>query len=113
MVDPPPAALRGSWDRGCEPDHAEQLVRLPGTQTRAPWRSALVPTPRPAFSRQAELATDHGAVAVSDPMGAEPEIAEVALHRYVAAAMDLVDVNTPVAADDLELPPVRHLSSVG
>jgi hypothetical protein len=29
------------------------------------------------------------------------------------AAMDLVDVDTPVEADELELAPVRHLSSVG
>ena len=65
------------------------------------------------FTRQAELADDHGAVAVSAPMGGEPEIAEVALHRYVVAAMDLVDVDTPVAADEIELAPVRHLSSVG
>ena len=66
------------------------------------------------YSRQAELAVDHGAVAVSEPMGAEPEIAEVALQRYVVAAIDLVDVDAPVANDDdLELPPVRHLSSVG
>jgi sirohydrochlorin ferrochelatase len=66
------------------------------------------------YSRQAELAVDHGAVAVSEPMGAEPEIAEVALQRYVVAAIDLVDVDAPVAHDDdLELPPLRHLSSVG
>jgi sirohydrochlorin ferrochelatase len=71
-------------------------------------------SPGMLYSRQAELAADHGAVAVSEPMGAEPEIAEVALQRYVVAAIDLVDVDAPVANDDdLELPPVRHLSSVG
>ena len=46
-------------------------------------------------------------------MGAEPEIAELALQRYVVAAMDLVDIDGPGQVEDLELPPVRHLSSVG
>jgi sirohydrochlorin ferrochelatase len=72
------------------------------------------------FTRQAELAYEAGAVAVSEPMGAEPEIAEVALVRYVVAAMDLVDLDAPVVDtetgspfDDLDLePPVRHLSVV-
>ena len=42
---------------------------------------------------QADLAFQAGAVAVSAPMGGEPEIAEVALIRYVIAAMDLVDLH--------------------
>jgi sirohydrochlorin ferrochelatase len=72
------------------------------------------------FTRQSELAYEAGAVAVSDPMGAEAEIAEVALVRYVVSAMDLVDLDTTAAEDDTEVdldfddlePPLRHLSVV-
>jgi len=63
------------------------------------------------YTRQAELAYEAGAVAVSAPMGGEPEITEVALSRYVVAAMDLVDLDGP--ALDFERPPIRHLSVVG
>jgi hypothetical protein len=44
-------------------------------------------------------------------MGGEPEIAEVALIRYVIAAMDLVDLHELQTADQ-EPAPVRHLSVV-
>jgi hypothetical protein len=44
-------------------------------------------------------------------MGGEPEIAEVALIRYVIAAMDLVDLHELESADR-EQAPVRHLSVV-
>lgn len=63
------------------------------------------------WTRQAEMAVEAGAVAVSDPMGGEPEVAEVVLTRYVVAAMDLVDLDAPVDLDD-EAAPVRHLSVV-
>jgi hypothetical protein len=45
-------------------------------------------------------------------MGGEPEIAEVALIRYVIAAMDLVDLHEMEAAHS-QAAPVRHLSVVG
>ena len=64
------------------------------------------------YTRQAELALDAGAVAVSAPMGGEPEVAEVALTRYVVAAMDLVNVDEPVLGEELEPAPFRHLSVV-
>jgi len=79
--------------------------------------------PGALFTRQAELAYEAGAVAVSEPMGAEPEIADVALVRYVVAALELVDLDTPAAGTDLDSPfevetgyedepPLRHLSVV-
>jgi len=81
--------------------------------------------PGALFTGQAELAYEAGAVAVSDPMGAEPEVAEVALVRYVVSALELVDLDTPVASGDLTSPfevdtsfdldlepPLRHLSVV-
>jgi len=63
------------------------------------------------YTRQAELALEAGAVAVSSPMGGEPEIAEVALIRYVIAAMDLVDLHE-VGDSAHEPAPLRHLSVV-
>lgn len=75
-------------------------------------------TPGAMWSHQADLAAEAGAVAVADPMGAEPEVAEVVLTRYVVAAIDLVDVDTP--ADEAEpheetvdAAAPRHLSVVG
>jgi len=67
-------------------------------------------SPGPLYARQTELAYEAGAVAVSAPMGGEPEIAEVALSRYVVAAMDLVDLDGPSL--DLDELPARHLSVV-
>jgi sirohydrochlorin ferrochelatase len=67
--------------------------------------------PGHVYLRQAELALEAGAIAVSEPMGAEPEIAQTALARYVVAAMDLVDLDPPMVED--EDAPVRHLSVVG
>jgi hypothetical protein len=63
------------------------------------------------YTRQAELALAAGAVAVSSPMGGEPEIAEVALIRYVIAAMDLVDLHE-VGDANHEPTRARHLSVV-
>ncbi|SDB83916.1 Sirohydrochlorin ferrochelatase [Raineyella antarctica] len=41
--------------------------------------------------QQAESALAAGAIAVSRPMSAGPEIAELAMHRYLVGAMDLID----------------------
>ena len=64
------------------------------------------------YSQQAQLALESGAVAVSAPMGGEPEVTEVALTRYVVAAMDLVDVDEAALGDDLEPARFRHLAVV-
>ena len=45
-------------------------------------------------------------------MGGEAEIAEVALTRYVVAAMDLVEVDEPLELTGFEPAPLRHLSVV-
>ncbi|HYP45670.1 MAG TPA: CbiX/SirB N-terminal domain-containing protein [Propionibacteriaceae bacterium] len=66
--------------------------------------------PGELYLRQAELALDAGALAVSAPLGAEPEIAETALARYLVAAMDLVDLSLDLAG--AEAVPTRHLSVV-
>ncbi len=64
------------------------------------------------WARQAESALTAGAIAVSRPMTAGPEVAELAMHRYVVGAMDLIDFGSlvPVVEDDedLELAPELH-----
>ena len=62
------------------------------------------------FLRLAEQAIEHGAVAVSEPLGGDPEIISAALTRYVVAAMELIDLDQMVADEPA---PVRHLSVVG
>jgi sirohydrochlorin ferrochelatase len=53
-------------------------------------------SPGVLWTSESEAALEAGAAAVSAPMGGETEIVEVALTRYVVAAMELVDVDTPV-----------------
>jgi sirohydrochlorin ferrochelatase len=42
--------------------------------------------------RAAELAVEAGAVAVSQPLGADPEVARTVLARYAVGAVELVPV---------------------
>ena len=42
--------------------------------------------------RAAELALEAGAVAVSEPLGADPEVARAILARYAVGAVELVPV---------------------
>ncbi|MGI8458830.1 MAG: sirohydrochlorin chelatase [Propionibacteriaceae bacterium] len=67
--------------------------------------------PGASYLRSVEQAHDAGAIAVSTSLGAEPEVVEAILTRYVVAAMDLIDLEPLVA--DVEPSPVRHLSVVG
>jgi sirohydrochlorin ferrochelatase len=65
--------------------------------------------PGEAYRRQAQQATEAGAVAVSAPLGSGPEVAEAALARYVVAALELVDLEPAVSEEKV---PQRHLSVV-
>jgi sirohydrochlorin ferrochelatase len=96
---------------GSGPSTAEAVRTLRGQGRRHIAVGSWFLAPGELYVRQAELAVEAGAVAVSEPMGPEPEIAESALARYVVAAMDLVDVDPPQTED--EDTPVRHLSVVG
>jgi sirohydrochlorin ferrochelatase len=97
---------------GSGPSTAEAIRTLRGQGRRHIAVGSWFLAPGLLYTRQAELARQAGAVAVSAPMGGEAEIAEVALIRYVIAAMDLVDLHE-VEATDAEPAPVRHLSVVG
>ncbi|MDO9455082.1 sirohydrochlorin chelatase [Nocardioides sp.] len=54
--------------------------------------ASLFLTPGELTDRAAELAVEAGAVAVSDPIGAHPEVARVILARYAVGAVELVPV---------------------
>ena len=60
-------------------------------------------SPTEDYRQQAHLAYDAGALAVSQPLNAEPELLQTIISRYVVSAMDLVDLepilteNRPVA----------------
>jgi sirohydrochlorin ferrochelatase len=94
------------------PTAAEAVRTLRGQGRRYVAVGSWFLSPTPLFVREATSALAAGAVAVSDPLGAGPEIAEVVLNRYVVAAMELVDLESDegTATEDV---PVRHLSVVG
>jgi sirohydrochlorin ferrochelatase len=64
-------------------------------------------SPTEDYREQSRLALAAGARAVSAPLGAEPELVETIISRYVVSAMDMVDLE-PLLTDQ----PVRHLSAV-
>ena len=53
---------------------------------------SLMLTPGPLSDRAAELALEAGAIAVSEPLGADPEVARTILARYAVGAVELVPV---------------------
>ena len=64
--------------------------------------------PTDDYREQSRLAFAAGALAVSSPLGAEPELVESVISRYVVSAMDLVDLEPLLT----ERRPVRHLTAV-
>lgn len=66
-----------------------------------------------AWAHQAEVAINHGAVAVSRPMAASEDIADLAMQRYVVGAMDLIDFGDLLPDADEEAPDQAPLQAVG
>lgn len=66
-------------------------------------------SPDQDYLQQAHAAYEAGAIAVSEPLGAEPELLRTIISRYVVSAMDLVDLE-PILT---ERPTVPHLAVVG
>ncbi len=97
---------------GCGPSTAEAVRSLRAQGRRHIAVGSWFLSRGMLYTHQSDLAYEAGAVAVSAPMGGEPEVAEVALNRYVVSAMDLVDVDEPTN-DFEEAAPMRHLSVVG
>ena len=123
-----------AYATGSGPSTAEAVRTLRAQGRRHVAVGSWYLSPGLLWTSEAEAALEAGATAVSAPMGGEPEIVEVALTRYVVAAMELVDVDTPVPyeaaafgdeayepapyddsfeLDELEELPQRHLSVVG
>jgi sirohydrochlorin ferrochelatase len=122
-----------AYATGSGPSTAEAVRTLRAQGRRHVAVGSWYLSPGLLWTSESELALEAGATAVSAPMGSEPEIIEVALSRYVVAAMELVDVDTPIAyeggsdvdesyepagyddvfePEDLEELPERHLSVV-
>ncbi|MFT3969995.1 MAG: hypothetical protein QM695_06885 [Micropruina sp.] len=59
------------------------------------------------FHAQADLAEHCGAVSVSEPLGAAPEVMDLILARYAFAAMDLLDFGFDAVEEEV---PARHLT---
>ena len=73
-----------------------RLARLWGSKHKLPTVAAYASAAPPATGtlpdRAAELALEAGAVAVSAPLGADPEVARTVLARYAVGAVELVPV---------------------
>lgn len=65
-------------------------------------------SPTADFLHQARLAFEAGAIAVSEPLAAEPELLQAIISRYVVSAMDLVDLEPMIE----EPRPAPHLTVV-
>ena len=92
----------GAPSTGCRPSRPtpRPLPRPPArrsAQFRAEGRrhiavGSLFLAPGTLPDRAAELALEAGAVAVSEPLGADPEVARTILARYAVGAVELVPV---------------------
>ncbi len=94
-------------DHGPTPAEAIRTLRAQGRRHIAVGSWHLSPTA--GYLQHARLAYETGAVAVSEPLGAGPELLQAILGRYVVSAMDLVDLDPVIE----EQQPVAHLRVVG
>jgi hypothetical protein len=92
-----------AYATGSGPSTAEAVRTLRAQGRRHVAVGSWYLSPGLLWTAEAESALEAGATAVSAPMGGEPEIAEVALTRYVVAAMELVDVDTPAPYEEADL----------
>lgn len=70
--------------------------------------------PDEVWQHQAEQAYRAGAMAVSDPLGAEEEVLDIAWGRYAVAAMGLIDFGiTDAETDESAAEQTHHLRVVG
>jgi sirohydrochlorin ferrochelatase len=69
--------------------------------------------PDEVWQHEAEQAYKAGAVAVSEPLGAEQEVLDIAWGRYAVAAMGLIDFGITDAETDESAEETRHLRVIG
>ncbi len=105
-----------AYASGSGPSTAEAIRSLRAQGRRHIAMGSWFLAPGLQYTHQAELALDAGAIAIAAPLGGEPEVAEVALIRYVVSALELVDVDAPVehepVFEDEDFFPIPHLSVV-
>lgn len=74
------------------PAASEAVRKLRGQGRRHVAVGSLFLAAGPELDQVTELAVEAGAVAVSGPLGADPEIAQIVLARYMVGALELVPV---------------------
>ncbi len=89
---PPQAAGHRGVRRRAPPATGEAVRAFRAEGRRHIAVASLFLTPGVLTDRAAELALEAGAVAVSDPLGAHPEVARIVLARYAVGAVELVPV---------------------
>ena len=96
---------------GMAPGIAAAINSLRGQGRRHIAVGSLFLAPDEVWLRQAEQAYRAGAVAVSEPLGAEQELLDIAWGRYAVAAMGLIDfgLSESDSGDEAD----RHLRVVG
>ncbi|MBO0811025.1 MAG: sirohydrochlorin chelatase [Microlunatus sp.] len=102
-----PSVTAFGGDHG--PSAAEAVRSLLGQGRRHVAVGSWYLGPTGDYLEQARLASEAGALAVSEPLGAEPELVQSIVSRYVVSAMDLVDLE-PLLTDRQSVP---HLTAIG
>lgn len=97
---------------GTGPGTAAAIAALRAQGRRHVAVGSLFLAPDEAWQAQAEQGQRAGAVAVSEPLGAQQELLEIAWGRYAVAAMGMVDVGLEREQRDTG-GTARHLSVVG
>ncbi|WP_432557507.1 sirohydrochlorin chelatase [Granulicoccus sp. GXG6511] len=85
---------------GMAPGIATAINSLRGQGRRHIAVGSLFLAPDEVWMHQADQAYRAGAIAVSDPLGAEEELLDIAWGRYAVAAMDLIDFGITEAEND-------------
>lgn len=95
---------------GSGPSVAQAIASLRSQGRRHIAVGSFLFTPGEAWAEQRRAAYRLGAVAVSEPIGAQSELMDLAWGRYAVAAMDLLDFGFAEATE--ETPARRHLTVV-
>lgn len=99
---------------GSTPGTASAIHSLRSQGRRHIAVGSLFLAPDEVWQHQAEQAYRAGAIAVSDPLGAEEELLDIAWGRYAVAAMGLIDFGiTDAEAEENAAELDRHLQVVG
>jgi hypothetical protein len=99
-----------AFGRDHGPTAAEAIRTLRGQGRRHVAVGSWYLSPTQDYLQQAQAAYAAGAVAVSAPLAAEPELLESIINRYVVSAMDLVDLE-PILTEQNPVPRLSVVSA--